>query len=99
MSNNSVAGIWLLWTSGKGQYLTNAAVTHYVTSPDSLRDCMSDCVENKISTSDAPCRSIRKVASGLDCGLVTKRSDDPEVTTRNSAGSQYFNRPAWYLGI
>lgn len=93
-----MTGIWQPWTAMKGQDLSNVEAETSSLNPVNLRDCMSDCLENKLSSLHLKCRSIRKSVSGTYCGLVSKRFGDGDVTTTNNATTQYFNRPAWYLG-
>jgi len=45
------------------------------------------------------CSSIVKSASGDQCEIVNKRSDDTGVTPEEHTDYQYFNLPLWYSGM
>ena len=91
-------GIWQPWTAVKGKYLNQGVNKDTKTTQSNLRDCMTDCLQNFISSDVGRCRSVIKSTTGDVCDLVNKRSDDEGIQSEDNAGSQYFNRPSWYLG-
>ena len=91
-------GLWQPWTSVRSTTLGGTINKYTNTAQVALRDCMADCLQNKIYRNVGSCRSVVKSLTNTRCELGNQNSDDIGVLLKDSGTFQYFNRPAWYLG-